>query len=111
MMVPLVPAFAAVGFCQFNPAIFNAIDGSDVHGIGANNLHMLFYRGLRHSSLLASGQQGGRVAISQSLLPNPVIGVGKCEHICTSLHSSPPGNIQAPIIKTLLGQLINMPAH
>jgi hypothetical protein len=44
MMVPLVPAFTTVGFRQFNPAIFNAIDGSDVHAIRADNLHMLFYR-------------------------------------------------------------------
>jgi len=42
MIVPFVPAFTAVGFRQFNPAIFNAIDGSDVHAIGANNLHMSF---------------------------------------------------------------------
>ena len=45
MMVAPVPAFTAVDFCQFNPAAFNAIDGSDVYAIGADNLHMLFYRG------------------------------------------------------------------
>ena len=29
VMVAPVPAFTAVDFCQFNPAVFNAIDGSD----------------------------------------------------------------------------------
>jgi hypothetical protein len=63
MMVAPVPAFTAVDFCQFNPAVFNAIDGSDVYAIGADNLHMLFYRGLGHSSLLGSGQQARCLAI------------------------------------------------
>ena len=44
MMVAPVPAFTAVDFCQFNPAVFNAIDGSDVYAMGADNLHMLFGR-------------------------------------------------------------------
>jgi hypothetical protein len=50
MMVAPVPAFTAVDFCQFNPAVFNAIDGSDVYAIGADYL-------------LGSGQQARCLAI------------------------------------------------
>ena len=42
MVVAPVPAFTAVDFCPFNPAVLNAIDGSDVYAVGADKLHMLF---------------------------------------------------------------------
>jgi hypothetical protein len=60
MMVPSVFAFTAVCLGQFNPAIFNAIDGSDVNAIGADDVHMLFYRNFRHSNLLAIVPERGR---------------------------------------------------
>jgi hypothetical protein len=60
MMVPLVPAFTAVGLGQFNPTIFNSIDGSDVHAIGPDDFHMLFYPGLSHFNLLYGQGQRAR---------------------------------------------------
>jgi hypothetical protein len=42
MMVSLVPAFTAVGFSQFDPTIFNSIDGSKMNAVSADYFHMLF---------------------------------------------------------------------
>jgi hypothetical protein len=42
MMVSLVPAFTAVGFSQFDPTIFNSIDGSKMDAVSADHFHMLF---------------------------------------------------------------------
>jgi hypothetical protein len=63
-----VPAFAALGFRQFNAAIFNSIDGTDVHAIRADHLHTLYYSGLRHSSLLAKAQIFGTLHGSREAL-------------------------------------------
>lgn len=37
MMVSLVPAFTAVGFRQFDPTIFNSIDGSKMDAVSADH--------------------------------------------------------------------------
>jgi hypothetical protein len=66
MMVPPVFTFTTVSFGQFNLAIFNAIDGSDVNTIGADHLHMLFYRNFRHLNLLAIVPEGRTLTIRQS---------------------------------------------
>jgi hypothetical protein len=42
MMVSFVPAFTAVGFSQFDPTIFNSIDGSKMDAVSADHFHMLF---------------------------------------------------------------------
>jgi hypothetical protein len=65
MMVPPVFAFTTVSFGQFNPAFFNSIDGTDVNTIGADDVHMLFYRKFRHSNLLAIVPEGRTPTIRQ----------------------------------------------
>ena len=43
VMMPLVTSFAAVGPGEPDPAVFDAIDGSDVNAIRADHFHMLLY--------------------------------------------------------------------
>jgi hypothetical protein len=67
MMVSLVPAFTAVGFSQFDPTIFNSIDGSDVHTVCPDYLHMLFYPSLSHFRLSYKGKDNAQVSRSFNL--------------------------------------------
>jgi len=43
MMMALVMSFAAVGFRKLDPAVFNAIDGSDINAVRPDHPHMLLY--------------------------------------------------------------------
>ena len=90
MMVPLVPAFTAVGLGQFNPTIFNSIDGSDVHAIGPDDFHMLFYPGLSHFNLLyGQGQRAREPYVQFEEFPAPPSSV---RSMARSPAMSPPGS-------------------
>jgi hypothetical protein len=57
MMVPLVPAFTAVGFRQLDPTIFHPIDGSEMYAVSADDFHMLFdFARVGHWSTSGNGQ-------------------------------------------------------
>jgi len=48
MMVAFVASFAAVGLRKFDPAIFNAIDSSDINVVRSDHFHMLLYATVAH---------------------------------------------------------------
>jgi hypothetical protein len=54
--VALVTSFAAVGLGELDPAVFDAIDGSDVNAVRADHFHVLLYACL---------QSGPRLSLKQ----------------------------------------------
>ncbi len=52
-MVALVAAFAAVGLGQLDPAALEAVDGADMHAVGADDFHMFFDLACAHGGVLS----------------------------------------------------------
>jgi hypothetical protein len=43
MVMAFVPSFAAVGLDKLDPAVFNAVDSSDMNPVRSDHFHMLLY--------------------------------------------------------------------
>src|SRR5262249_24346368 len=48
MMMTFMPPFPAVGLGEFDPAVLDAIDGSDMNTVRADHIHMLLYAPAAH---------------------------------------------------------------
>jgi hypothetical protein len=52
MMMALVPALAAIGLGQLDPAILDPVDGSNMDAVGSNHFHMFLDATISHFSVL-----------------------------------------------------------
>jgi hypothetical protein len=52
-MVALVAAFAAVGPGQLDPAALDAVDGADMHAVGADDFHVFLDLACGHVGILS----------------------------------------------------------